>query len=290
MRVIATLSTIPSRIGRIQPMIESLLRQSYQIEKVEVNVPYWCVRTEQPYEVPDWLTSIIGVEVHRTEDYGAITKIAPTLIRHDKEDVYIWSVDDDFVYHPTHLETIMKGVDGQNIVCLHGGIWTQHGFSGGRHFANNVDIVEGFFGIVYPPNCIHEDFLPYIEKTSANWDNRKSDDIIISNYFALHKMPMVSIKYNSQILQIIQNEQTYGHEHDALKHQDNGHYVRYVRVLHWLIKEGICAWKVNIVVPTFNQAIYRPKRFPAYHEIFPTLPVVRIPRKSPYYFQIGKKV
>lgn len=286
MRVVATLSTIPSRIDRIRPTIESLLRQTHPVEKVELNIPMWCVRTAEPYKVPEWMTSMVGVEVHRTEDYGAITKVAPTLIRHDKEEVYVWSVDDDFVYHPTHLETLLKGVDGQSIVCLHGGIWTPHGFAGGQSKDNRVDIVEGFFGIVYPPNCIREDFLGYVEKTSANWDNRKSDDIILSNYFALHRVPMIKIRYDPRVFRIIETEQTYGSEPQALKNQDDGHHIRYSRVLDWLRVNGLCGWRdlpamVNRQHPVFP----RPKRPPPYYSYFPKPVVpVRIPITTPSYF------
>lgn len=285
MRVVATLSTIPSRIDRIQPTIESLLRQTYQIEKVEVNVPYWCVRTAEPYTVPEWMTSMIGVEVHRTEDYGAITKVAPTLIRN--EDVYVWSVDDDFIYHPTHLETLMKDA-GQSIVCFHGGIINADGFAGGRSRGNTIDVAEGFFGIVYPPHCIKEDFLPYVERTSAVMDNRKSDDIILSNYFALHKVPIVRATYDSRVFRMVEAEQKYGHEPDALKHQDDGHFVRYKRVLNWLQAQGICAWDVQLTTYT-PQQIYRPKRYPAPYVFYPTPVVVRRPRNT-FYFQLRKKV
>lgn len=287
MKVVATLSTIPSRIERIRPTIESLLRQSYPVEKVEINVPYWCVRTAEPYKVPDWLTAMDRVEVHRTEDYGAITKVAPTLLRHAHEPVFVWSVDDDFVYHPKHLETMMVGADGRSIVCLHGGIWTEHGFAGGQGRHHTVDIVEGFFGIVYPPDCIREDFLAYVEKTSADWDNRKSDDIILSNYFAIHKVPMVKVPYNPRLFRVVEAEQSYGSEPDALKNQDDGHYIRYVRVLEWLKKAGLCGWanlpKMTVRVPPHS--IHRPKRqLPLYaYYPEPIAPVRHIPTAPPYF-------
>lgn len=274
-------------------MIESLLRQTYPVEKVEINVPYWCVRTAEPYKVPDWLTAMEGVEVHRTEDYGSITKVAPTLIRHAGRGVYVWSIDDDFVYRPKHLETLMSKADGKSVLCLHGGIWDIHGFSGGHHREWNVDIVEGFFGIVYPPDCIKDDFLPYVEKTSADWDNRKSDDIILSNYIALHNIPMRKVLFDPLVLGLATGTQKYGEEPDALKHQDDGHPARYLRVLDWLKKEGLCGWKklpplMNVPRCRREQpaVVHHPKRQPPAHAFAPVVSsplVVHRPTTSLYF-------
>jgi hypothetical protein len=297
MRVVATLSTIPSRIDRIRPTIESLLRQTYPVERVEVNVPYWCVRTAEPYKVPDWLTAMDGVDVHRTEDYGAITKIAPTLIRHAHEPVYVWSVDDDFVYHPKHLKTMMDNADGKSVLCLHGGVWTPHGYGGGMlKGKRNVDIVEGFAGIVYPPNCIREDFLSYVEQTSADWDNRKSDDIILSNYFATHDIPMVKVLYDTNMFTVQKGEQRYGNEPDALKNQDDGHYVRYIRVLDWLKKTGLCGWKdlpkmvQRVGSRPAPHTVHHPKRQPPAYTFLPPPPPPPPPRPtSTLYFAYALK-
>jgi hypothetical protein len=286
MKVIATLSTIPSRIDRIRPTIESLLKQTYSIDKVEINVPFWCVRTAEPYTVPEWMSSMDKVEVHRTEDYGAITKVAPTLIRHVKEDVYVWSVDDDFVYRPTHLETLIRKADEKTVLCLHGGIWSSHGFAGGHHRQLAVDIVEGFFTILYPPKCIREDFLSYVEKTSAYWDNRKSDDIILSNYLAIHDIPRKKVVFNQQVLGLATGTQPYGEEPDALKHQDNGHGVRYIRVLQWLKTNNLCGWK-DLPTTMFTRSIPtfpRPSVRAPYAKLLPKPPQpVRTPRNSPTY-------
>ena len=287
MKVVATLSTIPSRIDRIRPTIESLLRQTYPVETVEINVPYWCVRTAEPYKVPDWLTAMKGVDVHRTEDYGSITKVAPTLIRHAGRGVYVWSVDDDFVYRPKHLETLMSKADGKSVVALHGGIWSPQGFYGGHHRDFELDIVEGFFGIVYPPDCIKADFLPYVEKTSADWDNRKSDDIILSNYIATHGITMRKVVYDPKVLGLTSGTQKYGEEPDALKHQDDGHPPRYLRVLDWLKKAGLCGWKdlPKMVERIAPQKVHYPKRQPPppRHTVVPSILVQQRPISSLYY-------
>jgi len=77
MRIIATMTTIPSRIDGIRPVIEAVLAQTVPIEHIELNIPYTCIRTGESYAVPEWLESMHRVQIFRTEDYGPITKVAP---------------------------------------------------------------------------------------------------------------------------------------------------------------------------------------------------------------------
>src|SRR5262245_2862061 len=125
MRIIASMTTIPSRIALIRPAIESLLRQNMPIESVEINIPFYCHRTQESYELPSWLETMDRVRVFRTDDFGPITKIAPTLLRHSHDDnVYIWSADDDFIYPPNQLEMLCHCHDPsqKRILTRHGGV------------------------------------------------------------------------------------------------------------------------------------------------------------------------
>src|SRR5580700_4297514 len=107
MRILASMTTIPSRIDRIRPALESVIGQTAAIENIEVNVPYVCARTNQSYVMPTWLERMDRVKVFRTDDYGPITKVAPTLLRHkDEQHTYIWSVDDDIAYPSNQLEML----------------------------------------------------------------------------------------------------------------------------------------------------------------------------------------
>ena len=57
MRVIASLTTIPSRIDRIRPVLDSLRNQTVPVERIEINVPDVCVRTGETYVIPEWFHS-----------------------------------------------------------------------------------------------------------------------------------------------------------------------------------------------------------------------------------------
>ena len=124
MRIVASMTTIPSRIDRIRPAIESVLGQTVSVEHLELNVPYICARTNETYTLPTWLTEMDGVKIFRTVDYGPITKIAPTLQRYkDDHETYLWSVDDDFAYPSNQLEMLYRGHSSSDyrILARHGG-------------------------------------------------------------------------------------------------------------------------------------------------------------------------
>src|SRR3954454_7342004 len=76
------MTTIPTRIDEIRPVIEAVLAQSVPIERLELNIPYKCIRTNEPYTIPMWLDGMDRVMIFRTEDYGSITKVAPTFLRY----------------------------------------------------------------------------------------------------------------------------------------------------------------------------------------------------------------
>jgi len=119
------MTTIPSRIRLVRPVIESVLNQSIKVEALEFNIPFFCQRTNEKYEIPEWLLDMEKVRIFRTPDYGAITKIAPTLIRHANDDVtHIWSVDDDCAFPMNQLELLVSKyqVGNNRILTRYGGL------------------------------------------------------------------------------------------------------------------------------------------------------------------------
>lgn len=44
MRIIASMTTIPSRIAEIEPVIESVLNQDVAVDRLEINIPFYCKR------------------------------------------------------------------------------------------------------------------------------------------------------------------------------------------------------------------------------------------------------
>jgi glycosyltransferase involved in cell wall biosynthesis len=240
--IIASLTTIPSRIDKIQVCLQSLLDQTIPV-KVQINVPYKCVRTNEDYVIPEWLEKM-NVEIFRTEDYGAITKVAPTFLR--CKDEFIWSVDDDWKYPPNSLETLFKEHDPKNPrILAHSGVSYDSNFNieylnGG---SKNVPIAEGYTSILYPPQIWKSDFKEYLDKVSENSDCRKSDDLVLGNYFAKIGVTTFLTEYTTKkrLFSFLDKDliQPYENDKDCLHLQDQGHALRYIKVMNWLKEKNI---------------------------------------------------
>lgn len=193
MKIIASMTTIPSRIALIEPVIAAALSQTVHIDHVEINVPYKLVKRNEDYELPSWMANMQGLEVHRTEDFGAITKVAPTFMRYrDTEDTFIWSIDDDCVFPPNQLELLMTAhdPDKRRILTRYGGQLNDDGSLLHFYGSAQVSFFEGFGGVLYPPRCVLPDFDEFLHLTSQNADCREGDDIVLSMYFNRIGLPI----------------------------------------------------------------------------------------------------
>jgi hypothetical protein len=260
MKIVASLTTTPNRINLILPTILSILNQTIRVDGVDVNIPLVFERTGEKYEVPEWLADLeesskdtnCPVRIYRTKDYGAITKVAPTLMRYRNNGVYIWSLDDDFEYPVNMLAALFREfIPSKHRVLTHScGHWTYDsfrnctGFTTGR--AEGVgDFLEGFASVLYPSSVIDNDFEDYINITSKILDNRNSDDIILSNYLKLKNVTIYNCGYPYVIAGVLLNEGlNYGRKEDALHHQGGGNVERYIRVFNWLQSMNMNAWSI----------------------------------------------
>jgi hypothetical protein len=188
------MTTTPSRIAHIRPAIESVLGQSVAVDHLELNIPDCSIRTGEPYVIPDWMPGIERLKVFRIgRDLGPISKIAPTLLRHRGDDqTYVWSVDDDCAYPPNQLELLCRAHDPQQhrILTRHGGKCKSDGTVEFWYGDLEIDMFEGFGGVLYPPDCIGDDFASYVAATSGNADCRSSDDMVLSLYFRRRGIPI----------------------------------------------------------------------------------------------------
>ena len=57
-RVIASLSTVPDRIGNLEPTIRSLLKQTRPPDEIVLAIPEFSVREQRPYVVPKYISRL----------------------------------------------------------------------------------------------------------------------------------------------------------------------------------------------------------------------------------------
>src|SRR3989454_5300014 len=107
-RVIASLSTVPERIGNLGPTIRSLLKQTRPPDEIVLAIPEFSVREQRPYVVPKYIFQLPRVRVlHCAEDWGPATKFIGAIqdeLAAGRENTLIMVVDDDRIYPRDALE------------------------------------------------------------------------------------------------------------------------------------------------------------------------------------------
>lgn len=110
-RVIASLSTVPDRIGNLEPTIRSLLKQTRPPDEIVLAIPEFSVREQRPYVVPKHISRLPRVRIlHCAEDWGPATKFIGTIrdeLAAGRENTLIMVVDDDRLYPRDALETYL---------------------------------------------------------------------------------------------------------------------------------------------------------------------------------------
>ena len=97
-----SMTTLPSRIDRIRPTIESLLGGSHVPDKVLIALPSFSQREQRDYVVPAFLDEFgPSVEVvHCGQDWGPGTKLLGSLDALPEKS-YLVLADDDVIYKPS---------------------------------------------------------------------------------------------------------------------------------------------------------------------------------------------
>ena len=265
MKIIASLTTIPSRIDLFLPTLQSIVNQTIAVDSIEINIPYIFKRTGETYKIPEWLLNLeqdsknskCKIQIFRTEDYGAITKVAPTLIRHkDDVDTYVWSLDDDYMYPVNMLAVLYREfIPERNYVLSHScGYWKCNissreceGYLSTRK-EGYAAFLEGFATVLYPTSIIKDDFEKYIIMTSETLDCRNSDDIIISNYLSMKNVKIYncSFPYSSTKQLFLDLTLPHSQSKDSLHKQGGGNQERYIRVFNWLKSHNLNSWVAQL--------------------------------------------
>ena len=110
-RVIASLSTVPERIGNLGPTIRSLLRQTRPPDEIVVAVPEYSIREQRFYVMPKYVSRWPRLRVlHCPRDWGPATKFIP-IVREElaagRGNTLIMVMDDDRIYPRDALETYL---------------------------------------------------------------------------------------------------------------------------------------------------------------------------------------
>lgn len=178
MRVVASLTTSPSRIHMLGPTLTSLDHQTRPPDAIILNLPLTFQRTGETYSVPDWIQrNHPRVVINRVRvDYGPATKLIPTLAL--ERDSYILVVDDDQRYSPYLLERFLNAASPRRAVCQTG----MSSYLVAPERPGEVDIFEAYGGVLLHTSMFEPDFAPYMDRMYAHTVARLCDDLTISAY------------------------------------------------------------------------------------------------------------
>eukprot|EP00755_Sulcionema_specki_P007195 Sspe_Gene.37565::Locus_18130_Transcript_1_1_Confidence_1.000_Length_1867::g.37565::m.37565 len=170
-RVVISMTTTPLRLPHILPTLNSLLAQDKVPDAIYLNIPWRSKRFNREYVVPAAVKAYAAVTIVRTEDFGPITKLLPTLQREQDPNTLIVTVDDEYWYPPQMLSTLVEQYKVAPFAAyafagqmVQGGELRSGEVPSYRVHPTGVDVLEGFLGALYrrgdlqgirqpPPDC-----------------------------------------------------------------------------------------------------------------------------------------
>lgn len=202
-KIILTLTTVPDRLKNKNPygfkaVIYSLMTQAYENYEVHLNIPKINKKTGEEYIIPEWLEELNNLYVRRnvlrifrTDDYGPITKLYPTIKRIQEPETIIIVLDDDLIYDSRMIEEHLRLRKEDNEV-----VWAFAGlnaldnfkFAGIERFVcavnekTRVSIVEHYKTVSYTRKMFDDDFNE--DFISKGW----ADDEVVSAYIGMKKI------------------------------------------------------------------------------------------------------
>ena len=222
-RVYVSFTTSPSRIEHIKPMLDSILRQSVQVEKIIVNLPHVFKRDNTTFSSLPAFLHHPKIYINKCEDVGPATKILPIIdLPFINDEDIVFSVDDDHIYPSNILETYID---------IHK--YTPNSvLTGTSYYPNNknttingttmyqCELLEGFSCVLYCKSFLRG----FDTKELSNEEYPKycflSDDLILSNHILKRRRILAFTMSHPVIKQI--KSLDYGFKNDALHKGANG--------------------------------------------------------------------
>lgn len=200
-KIVISLTTVPNRLNvsnltnSVKTVIDRLTTLSYPEYEIHFNIPFYNKKTREEYIIPEWLINYKSekLKIFRTEDYGSITKLIPTIDRlTDPEDIII-TVDDDLEYMDGFIEYhLLKRKDYNDSAIGFAGMGS---INGDCHFCTTVKkdvrvkILEGYKTVSYKRSFFDDDFKDF---AIGNWN----DDVIISAYLGMKEIKKYVVAYD----------------------------------------------------------------------------------------------
>jgi hypothetical protein len=183
-------TTIPSRLNTIIPILKSYLNQSIPFNKLFLCIPYISLRKKKAYVIPKEL--LIFVKLHsekiiiiRCKDYGPGTKLLGYLeksITNDNELIILG--DDDRIVQQNLIELLLNKHRTHSNTVIAGIVGKQQGP------VRQSKVPWGASGILIPRNLIKDDIFEVFENLKE-WCMFVDDMFWYKYFHELHKYRFV---------------------------------------------------------------------------------------------------
>lgn len=209
--IIVSLSTIPSRLGLIDPTLNSILDQTILPKKIYLNIPKFSRREQCAYEVPQRFKDNPLIQIIDSEkDWGPATKSIPALVEEKDRNSPILVIDDDYVYSRKMIETYAIHLESYKdaVLCLRGWNLPKDLIHKNKIRYNGTDItdfkqadlVEGSSSYLLRSSFFTDHFYDYDSAPDAAFF---CDDIWVSGNLALSKVPIYIMPFDVPIPRIL---------------------------------------------------------------------------------------
>lgn len=199
--LVVSFTTLPHRIGKIRPMIRSVMDQTVRPSRIILNIPRK-TRGGVRYQIPEFIQSNPAVLVREIEeDLGPATKLLPTLMT--ETEALILVLDDDQIYPQNLVENYLhyhrlfpgdaltvcgwkvpEGFDHSGRVIWRGGGLQITDPKGNIMEPQIVDIVQGVSSYLVKRSFFADSVFDYQNAPEAAF---YSDDIWISGHLAANQ-------------------------------------------------------------------------------------------------------
>ncbi|MEQ1856290.1 MAG: hypothetical protein ABL963_07465 [Longimicrobiales bacterium] len=210
-----SLATIPSRIGSLGPVIDSIRHQTRRPDCVYVCICEFCEWEGRGYEVPPWLLEDPFVRVAVSpRDYGPANKLLGVLPWETAPTTRIVVVDDDWQCNPDLLEGLELRFrpDDRRAIGLSGAVlprrWSRLDVRVGSEIESEpplpwrltflaepledtpVDLLQFGFGTVLRRDWFGDDIFELVD-ASRPWFF--ADDVLLSGYLASRRVDRICV-------------------------------------------------------------------------------------------------
>ncbi|HSW76703.1 MAG TPA: hypothetical protein VLG50_06645 [Candidatus Saccharimonadales bacterium] len=211
MRVVGTLTTLPSRYKLVLKMLKQLRHQTVKLDAIYLTLPYKAKRLNQTYpKLPDKIKKLCTV-VRIDYDYGPICKLYGALMHENDPNTMIISLDDDIVYHHQLIETLIYKSKLRPKSAITGSAWLVDSHLFFNFYSNvtvanqfqtlvgmqvpdhgrKIDILVGSSGVLYKRfmfPCKEKIISDFFSLSLMNDDLFLNDDVVISAYLCKNKI------------------------------------------------------------------------------------------------------